>query len=187
MARFRLALVLSGGQVGIDRAALDAAMAAGLSCGGWCPPGRASESGPIPATYPLRETPEDRSPAAPEVPRSLRTDWNVRDADAVLVLLDEVGKGWLKQNSHRVELHRLPAYSPELNPTEGGWKATRRMATHNRFYLTTEERDGALVRTFKAFQRRPGLIAAHVARFQWSSTQVKVFGRGCTPWITALP
>jgi hypothetical protein len=40
------------------------------------------------------------------------------------------------------------------------------MATHNRFYPTTGERDGAPVRTFKTFQRRPDLIAAHVARFR---------------------
>ncbi|HTN51218.1 MAG TPA: putative molybdenum carrier protein [Anaeromyxobacter sp.] len=81
-----LVRVISGGQTGVDRAALDAARSAGLALGGWCPPGRAATSGPIPAEYPLRETPEERSPAAPDVPRSLRTEWNVRDADAVLVL-----------------------------------------------------------------------------------------------------
>lgn len=81
-----LVRIISGGQTGVDRGALDAALGAGLACGGWCPPGRASEPGPIPDVYPLEETPEERSPAAPEVPRSLRTEWNVRDADAVLVL-----------------------------------------------------------------------------------------------------
>ena len=80
--------------------------------------------------------------------------------------LDDTGKEWLWQNSGKLELHRLPAYSPELNPTEGVWKATRKMATHNRFYLTTDERDHALVRTFRTFQRRPSLIVGHVARFQ---------------------
>lgn len=78
--------ITSGGQTGVDRAALRAAGAAGLEIGGWCPPGRASESGPIPDDLPLRETPEDRSALAPEVPRSQRTEWNVRDADATLVL-----------------------------------------------------------------------------------------------------
>jgi transposase len=80
--------------------------------------------------------------------------------------LDDAGKAWLWQNSDKIELHRLPAYSPEFNPTEGVWKVTRKMATHNRFYPTTDERDCALVRTFKIFQRRPDLIAAHVARFR---------------------
>jgi Circularly permutated YpsA SLOG family len=70
--------VVSGGQTGVDRAALDAAMALGLACGGWCPRGRRAEDGPIPSRYPLRETP---GAAYPE-----RTAWNVRDSDATLVL-----------------------------------------------------------------------------------------------------
>jgi transposase len=60
----------------------------------------------------------------------------------------------------------LPGYSPEFNPTEGVWKVTRKMTTHNRFYRTTNERDAALRGTFGAFQRRPSLINAHVVRFQ---------------------
>lgn len=54
--------------------------------GGWCPPGRESESGWIPDDLPLRETPTERSADAPDVPRSLRTEWNVRDSDATLLL-----------------------------------------------------------------------------------------------------
>jgi hypothetical protein len=71
----------------VDRGALDAAIAAGLAHGGWCPPGRAAEDGPIPARYALREAPGECSPDAPDVPRSLRTELNVRDSDATLVLL----------------------------------------------------------------------------------------------------
>jgi nucleoside-triphosphatase THEP1 len=81
-----LVKVVSGGQTGVDRAALDAALAAGLERGGWCPPGRDSEAGPIPDALPLKETPQERSAEAPDVPRSQRTEWNVRDADATLVL-----------------------------------------------------------------------------------------------------
>jgi hypothetical protein len=40
----------------------------------------------IPAEFPLRETPDERSPDAPNVPRSQRTEWNVRDSDGTLVL-----------------------------------------------------------------------------------------------------
>ncbi len=71
-------VVHSGGQTGVDRAALDAALAAGVPIGGWCPLGRQAEDGPIPARYPLRETPTSEY--------AERTRWNVRDADATLVL-----------------------------------------------------------------------------------------------------
>lgn len=70
--------IVSGGQTGVDRAALDVALELGIACEGWCPAGRAAEDGPLPAHYPLRETP---SADAAE-----RTAWNVRDSDATLVL-----------------------------------------------------------------------------------------------------
>lgn len=47
--------IVSGGQTGVDRAALDAALALGAACGGWCPAGRLAEDGRIPERYPLRE------------------------------------------------------------------------------------------------------------------------------------
>ncbi|MBI4508760.1 MAG: IS630 family transposase [Deltaproteobacteria bacterium] len=80
--------------------------------------------------------------------------------------LDEDGKRWLKENSTRLALFRLPPYSPEFNPMEPVWKTTRKLATHNRFYRTTQERDAALRKTFRTFRRRPALIAAHVARYR---------------------
>jgi hypothetical protein len=70
--------VISGGQSGVDRAALDAAIEAGLETGGWCPMGRRAEDGPISRRYPLRETPTRAY--------SQRTEWNVRDSDATLIL-----------------------------------------------------------------------------------------------------
>jgi predicted Rossmann-fold nucleotide-binding protein len=70
--------IVSGGQTGVDRAALDAAMEFGVPCGGWCPAGRLAEDGPIPSAYPLRET---GSAAYAE-----RTELNVMEADATLVL-----------------------------------------------------------------------------------------------------
>jgi len=87
-----LSKVISGGQTGVDQAALRAARACGLARGGWCPPGRESETGPIPADLPLTETELDRSLDAPEVPRSLRTEWNVRDSDATLVIRPPVAR-----------------------------------------------------------------------------------------------
>jgi len=73
-----LEAVVSGGQTGVDRAALDAAMACGLPVSGWCPRGRLAEDGVIDDRYPLRETPSENY--------EQRTEWNVRDSDATLVL-----------------------------------------------------------------------------------------------------
>ena len=70
--------IVSGGQAGVDRAALDVARRLGLPAGGWCPAGRWAEDGPISAVYALRET----ASADP----SVRTRRNVRDADATLVV-----------------------------------------------------------------------------------------------------
>jgi hypothetical protein len=70
--------IISGGQTGVDRAALDVALATRLPCGGWCPKGRRAEYGSIPAHYPLTETPWDGYPQ--------RTEWNVRDSDGTLIL-----------------------------------------------------------------------------------------------------
>jgi len=76
------------------------------------------------------------------------------------------GKEWFARNKDKIELFRLPGYSPELNPMEPVWKTTRKLTTHNRFYSTTLERDTALRRTFTKFRQKPALIIAHVARFQ---------------------
>ncbi len=70
--------IISGGQTGVDMAALDAALKVGFPIGGWCPKGRLSEAGTIPLAYSLKETP---SPDA-----SQRTEWNVRDSDATLII-----------------------------------------------------------------------------------------------------
>ncbi len=71
--------VVSGGQTGVDRAALDAAIELGLATGGWVPKGRLAEDGTIPDFYDtLRET--DTSSY------SQRTELNVRDSDCTLVL-----------------------------------------------------------------------------------------------------
>lgn len=70
--------IVSGGQTGVDRSALDAALALGLPCGGWCPRGRRAEDGPIDPRYPVVET------AAEDYAE--RTAANVRDSDGTLVL-----------------------------------------------------------------------------------------------------
>ena len=71
--------IVTGGQTGADRAALDTALELGLAVGGWVPKGRWAEDGAVPAHYPnLCETESD-DPA-------VRTELNVRDSDATVVL-----------------------------------------------------------------------------------------------------
>ena len=78
--------IVSGGQTGVDRAALDAAMTLGLPVGGWCPKGRCAEDGAIDPRYPLIETPDEQY--------AQRTAWNVRDSDGTLVpLFDQPSQG----------------------------------------------------------------------------------------------
>lgn len=74
-------VVISGGQTGVDRAALDAARENSLPHGGWCPAGRLAEDGPIAEIYPLIET--------PTAEYAVRTEWNVRDSDGTLILTRE--------------------------------------------------------------------------------------------------
>jgi hypothetical protein len=80
--------ILSGGQTGVDRAALDAAIELGVCYGGWCPQGGWAEDFPAPqgllARYPNLQ-------ATPSADPIQRTEWNVRDADRLLLLVDQRG------------------------------------------------------------------------------------------------
>jgi hypothetical protein len=73
----QIAKIISGGQTGADRAALDAAIVCGVPHGGWCPKGRLAEDGPIPAKYNLREMETESY--------SERTRANAADSDATLI------------------------------------------------------------------------------------------------------
>jgi len=74
-----IAKIVSGGQTGADRAALDFALAHGIRVGGWVPRGRAAEDGSIPDRYPDLVETRATNPA-------VRTERNVRDSDATLIL-----------------------------------------------------------------------------------------------------
>ena len=92
--------IVSGGQTGVDRAALDVAIELGIPCGGWCPQGRLAEDGVIPARYPLAETP---SPNYEQ-----RTEWNVRDSDGTLVLTLGEPTGGTAFTVELAQKHRKP-------------------------------------------------------------------------------
>lgn len=71
--------IISGGQTGVDRAALDVGLELSIPIGGWCPKGRKAEDGPIDEKYPLVETYEAEYPP--------RTKLNILTADATLIII----------------------------------------------------------------------------------------------------
>jgi hypothetical protein len=93
--------IISGGQTGADRAALDWALSRKLPCGGWCPKGRKAEDGIIPETYPLRES--------TSTSYLQRTEWNVRDSDGtVLFSVSPTLTGGSKKTVEFAKKHNKP-------------------------------------------------------------------------------
>jgi hypothetical protein len=99
--------IVSGGQTGVDRAALDAARTLGLRCGGWCPRGRRADDGRIAGHYPLRETPSTRY--------IQRTEWNVRDSDATLIVARGALSGGTLKTLETARRLNKPVYVLDLN------------------------------------------------------------------------
>jgi hypothetical protein len=81
--------IISGGQTGVDRAALDVALEHGIKCGGWSPAGRVDEFGKIPDKYPVHEL-----PAGGFTERTLQ---NVKDSDGTVVIYPGELRGGTEQ------------------------------------------------------------------------------------------
>ena len=113
----RPAKIVSGGQTGVDRAALDAAVALGIPHGGWCPKGRLAEDGPIPPQYQLVET---------DLPDYAdRTERNVLDSDATLILCRGQPTGGTELTRRLALRHGKPLRVVDLQqPVD--WPAVRR-------------------------------------------------------------
>jgi len=72
---------------------------------------------------------------------------------------------WFDANRRWLEVHQLPPYSPELNPTERLWRYTRQTGTHNRYFPDEKELTGTLSRVFGEMQTYPELIRPHLQSF----------------------
>ena len=106
---------MSGGQTGVDRAALDAARDLAKASGGWCPRGRRAEDGPIAAHYPLVET--------PSADYRQRTRLNVQDSDGTLIIAEGALSGGTRLTaSIAAELGRplltIDATKPDLDAVD---------------------------------------------------------------------
>jgi hypothetical protein len=77
--------IVSGGQTGVDRGALDAALAVGFECGGWVPGDRMAEDGVIADRYPLMVLPDGNY--------RQRTRLNVVDSDGTVIIYNELLEG----------------------------------------------------------------------------------------------
>jgi Circularly permutated YpsA SLOG family len=88
-ATVRALKIISGGQTGVDRAALDVALKHGIECGGWCPAGRLDEFGKIPDHYPVQELPGGSF--------TERTLQNVKDSDGTVVIYPGELRGGTEQ------------------------------------------------------------------------------------------
>jgi hypothetical protein len=95
-----LSKIVSGGQTGVDRAALDAALAAAFPSGGWCPADRSAEDGPIPERYPV--TP------LPGIGHRRRTRQNVIDSDGTVILFYESLTGGTRLTRNLCALEKKP-------------------------------------------------------------------------------
>jgi len=121
----KLRRIISGGQTGVDRGGLDAAMELGLEHGGSCPAGRVAEDGSIPDRYVMEEH------SSPKYPP--RTAKNICDADATLILVpgkrvtpgtrltakiaQERGKPWLAVNVQGdLSLEKTISWLREVDP-----------------------------------------------------------------------
>ena len=99
--------IVSGGQTGVDRAALDVALACQIPHGGWCPAGRRAEDGKIPDRYQLKET--ESSDYA------VRTRLNVIDSDGTLILYDNTISGGTKLTLKLARQNERPVLAIDLD------------------------------------------------------------------------
>lgn len=99
--------IVSGGQTGVDRAALDVAIFLGIEHGGWCPAGRIAEDGPIPEVYRLTET------ALADYAE--RTERNVIDSDGTLILFWKAIRGGSLLTERMAHKHRRPCMAVDLS------------------------------------------------------------------------
>jgi hypothetical protein len=118
----RPAKIVSGAQTGVDRAALDAAIELGLAHGGWCPQGRLAEDGRIPSCYQVTETGSTEY--------RVRTEQNVLDSDATLVLCRGEPTGGTDLTLRLAQRHEKPCLVVDLNQAPEPETIRRWIAKH---------------------------------------------------------
>ena len=148
-------MVISGGQTGVDRAALDIAIKWGLPHGGWCPAGRCAEDGCIPDRYQLRVTPT-ADPAE-------RTVWNVRDSDGLLILGESDHSEGTRLARHTAKLLKRPIYQAgffgQIEPVLQ-WLQTLNYGSVNVAGPRESEQPGVYTEAFKYLDKLASYLTA---------------------------
>jgi hypothetical protein len=106
MSQPRVQKVISGGQTGVDRAALDVANYLELEHGGWCPSGRRAEDGQVPKIYRLKPTRSSNY--------AVRTEKNVIEADGTCILFRRVMTGGTELTRRLAMKHNRPLICIDL-------------------------------------------------------------------------
>ena len=157
----KLLKVISGGQTGVDRGALDAALALQVECGGWCPAGRLAEDGTIPERYPVMEL--------AYAGYAERTARNVADSDGTLVISKgepiggtretvdrciEMGKPYLLIDSERCSMEEAAALAVQFVRGLSSRAQARDLTQHDN---ATGRSRGSSVRAGLALSARLGM------------------------------
>jgi predicted Rossmann fold nucleotide-binding protein DprA/Smf involved in DNA uptake len=146
MANLKDINIVSGGQTGADRAALDWAINHGIPYGGWCPKGRRAEDGSIDAKYQLQETPSSNY--------LQRTEWNARDYDGTVIfsIAEHLTGGSLKTVEFAVK-HRKPSFHLSAGNKANASSELNKWMQENTFWSRDNERghiDGVVFEDIRA-------------------------------------
>jgi putative molybdenum carrier protein len=159
--------IISGGQTGVDRGALDAALAFEVECGGWCPAGRLAEDGTIPEHYPVVEL--------ANAGYAERTARNVADSDGTLVIskgelfggtretIDgcvEMGKPYLVIDRERLSMEDATALALQFVCDLSSRAQARDLTQHDN---ATGRSRGSSVRAGLALSAQLGMTVLNVA------------------------
>jgi len=141
--------IISGGQTGVDRAALDFALQNNIACGGWCPKGRLAEDGRIDKKYPLTET---KSSLYVE-----RTKRNVQESDGTLVIYNKIlGNGSAFTAGYARQIKKplliIEADNPDLEENIRQWIESKRIKVLNIAGPRESTSPGIYLRTLKILE-----------------------------------